>query len=301
MAGRAIVKSCPTHYKILAPRRSDLNLEDAKAVFSYIKKEKPDAIILAAAKVGGIEANTKAQYEFLMTNLNIQNALLNSAVENRVSNFLFLGSSCVYPKMAEQPIKEDALLTSPLEETNEGYALAKISGIKLCTAIFKEKKLNYFSLMPTNLYGPNDNYDLAYSHVPAALMRRLHEAKLNSAENVEIWGSGNVYREFMHVDDLADACWHFLQCKDVGGQLINIGTGKDLTIKNFAETMAKIIGYAGKLVFDNSKLEGTPRKLLDIAKANSLGWKSKISLDNGLEATYTWFKKAYSKGEVRGI
>lgn len=301
LVGRAIVDFSPKHFKLLTPSRADLDLEKCSEVASYFRREKPEAVILAAAKVGGIGANSGAQYEFLIRNLNIQNALIDAALQNQVSNFLFLGSSCVYPRMAEQPIKESSLLTSALEKTNEGYALAKISGIKLCAAAFTEKKLNYFSLMPTNLYGNNDNYDLATSHVPAALMRRFHEAKLKNSESVKIWGSGNVYREFMHVNDLADACWYFLQHKSVGGELINIGTGIDVTIKDFAESMARIIGYKGQLIFDTSKPEGTPRKLLDVSKAISLGWKSKISLVDGLEMTYSWFMKAYSKGEIRGL
>jgi GDP-L-fucose synthase len=301
LVGRAIVQTSPEGHDLLTPNRHELNLEDFAAVASYMEKEKPDAIILAAAKVGGIAANSSNQYEFLIRNLNIQNALIDAAVKNNVPNLLYLGSSCVYPRMASQPIKESSLLTSSLEETNEGYALAKISGIKLCHSVFLEKNLNYFSLMPTNLYGPHDNFDLQSSHVPAALMRRFHEAKVANLKSVQIWGSGNVYREFMHVDDLANACWFFLSKPSNNGDLINIGTGTDTTIKEFAETMARIVGYDGELVFDASKPEGTPRKLLDVSKASLLGWKSKIGMVDGLKMTYKWFEEAYSKGEVRGL
>jgi GDP-L-fucose synthase len=301
LAGRAIAQASPEGFDLLTPTRNELNLEDFDAVSAYVRHAKPDAVILAAAKVGGIAANSSNQYEFLIRNLNIQNTLIDAAVVNNVGNFLYLGSSCVYPRMASQPIKESSLLTGPLEETNEGYALAKISGIKLCKSVFLEKNLNYFSLMPTNLYGPYDNFDLVSSHVPAALMRRFHEAKLANQDSVQIWGSGNVYREFMHVDDLADACWFFLSKPSNDGELINIGTGMDTTIKEFSETMARIVGYKGVLEFDTSKPEGTPRKLLDVSKASALGWHSKISTVDGLRMTYKWFEEAYSKGDVRGL
>jgi GDP-L-fucose synthase len=201
--------------------------------------------------------------------------------------------------LASQPIKEISLLTGPLEETNEGYALAKIAGVRLCQAVYEEKGLNFFSLMPTNLYGPNDSYDLNSSHVPAALMRKFHEAKLNGAKEVVIWGTGNPRREFMHVDDMASACW-FMLGQDVGGQLFNVGTGIDITIRGFGNLMKKVVGYEGEIIYDNAKPDGTPRKLLDIEKIRSRGWTSKVELEEGLLSTYEWYKSALREGVVRG-
>jgi GDP-L-fucose synthase len=301
LVGRSIIRKSPSDVELLTPNRKALDLENSEKVNEFIAGELPDAIILAAAKVGGIESNSKSQYEYLLRNLAIQNSVIEAAMKNRIPNFLFLGSSCVYPKLADQPIREDSLLTSPLERTNEGYALAKIAGIKLCNSIYEEYGLNYFSLMPTNLYGPYDNFDVLTSHVPAALLRRFHEAKIGKFSSVNIWGSGNAFREFMHVDDLADACWYFLGKPVIGGELINIGTGRDSSIKHFAETVSNIVGFEGNLVFDTSKPEGTPRKLLDIRKASELGWQSKIPLEIGLSNTYDWFREAYEKGEVRGV
>jgi len=231
--------------------------------------------------------------------LKIQNSVLEAASFLKISKVIFLGSSCIYPKLAPQPISEDSLLTGPLEPTNEGYAIAKIAGIRLCRAIYEEEELQYFSLMPTNLYGPNDNYDLESSHVPAALMRRFHEAKINKTPYVDIWGSGKPMREFMHVDDMAAACWYMLE-QDVGGELINVGTGSDISIADFANLMAKVVGYEGELRFDHSKPDGTPRKLLDVSKIHSYGWHHKIELEDGLRSTYAWFQDALAKGEVRG-
>ena len=220
-------------------------------------------------------------------------------MENKVSKFIFLGSSCIYPKFASQPIHEDALLTGSLEASNEGYAIAKIAGVKLIRAIHNELGYNYVSLMPTNLYGVNDNFNLENSHVPAALMRRIHEAKLAGESSVKIWGTGNALREFMSSEDLANACWYFLK-SNYGGELINIGTGKDLSIRDFSKVLAKVVGYNGIFEFDESKPDGTPRKLLDTSKADSFGWRSKIELNDGLKKTYDWFERAYARKEIRG-
>ena len=262
-------------------------------------QEKPDAIILAAAKVGGIEANAAHQKDFLLENLKIQNAVIEAASSLRIKNLLFLGSSCIYPKHAPQPICENSLLTGPLESTNEGYAIAKIAGIKLCRSIHEEQGLNYFSLMPTNLYGPNDNYDPHMSHAPAALIRKFHEAKINGTGEVVVWGSGTPRREFMHVDDMAEACWYMLE-KKVGGELINVGTGEDISISEFAKLISKVVGFQGKITYDSLKPDGTPRKVLNVSKIETYGWKHKIKLEDGLKMTYAWYLDALVKGEVRG-
>ncbi len=254
---------------------------------------------MAAAKVGGIEANATHQKDFLLENLKIQNAVMEAASILGIENLLFLGSSCIYPKLAPQPLSENSLLSGSLEPTNEGYAIAKIAGIKLCRSIFQEQGLKYFSLMPTNLYGPNDNYDPRVSHVPAALMRKFHEAKTSGAGEVVVWGSGTPRREFMHVDDMADASWYMLD-QNVGGELINVGTGQDIEIGEFAKLVAKVVGFEGKIVYDSSKPDGTPRKVLDVSKIQSYGWKYKIDLEDGLEMTYAWYLDALKKGEVRG-
>ena len=274
-------------------------LSSETAMNHFFEEEDIDVVILAAAKVGGIGANSKFQKEFLVENLQIQNSIMVAAAKNLVQNFIFLGSSCIYPRMAPQPITESSLLTGPLEPSNEGYALAKIAGIRLARAIHDQDGLNYFALMPTNLYVSNDNFDNFSSHVPAALMRKFHEAKLNGIPQVVVWGSGKPRREFMHVDDMARACWHMLN-QDVGGELINIGTGEDVSIADFATLMAKVVGYEGKIIYDTSKPDGTPRKLLDVSKAHSYGWKYEIELEEGLEQTYAWFVDALAKGEVRG-
>ena len=299
MVGTALQKTMPSTYKLIRAERSELDLRDAENVSKFLGEEKPDLIILAAARVGGISANSKYQRQFLLENLQIQNAILNSAADLLIPNLIFLGSSCIYPRLAPQPIMEESLLTGPLEPTNEGYALAKIVGLKLCNAIYKDLGLNYFSLMPTNLYGPNDNYSLEDGHVPAALMRRFHEAKLSNQTSVKVWGSGKPKREFMHVDDLAKACW-FLAEKKLGGELINIGTGIDIEISDFAKLMAELVGYKGKIEFDTSKPDGSPRKLLDVSKVHALGWQHTINLEDGLAETYQWFTDSLEKGAVRG-
>ena len=299
MVGTALQKTMPSTYKLIRAERSELDLRDAENVSKFLGEEKPDLIILAAARVGGISANSKYQRQFLLENLQIQNAILNSAADLLIPNLIFLGSSCIYPRLAPQPITEESLLTGPLEPTNEGYALAKIVGLKLCNAIYKDLGLNYFSLMPTNLYGPNDNYSLEDGHVPAALMRRFHEAKLSNQTSVKVWGSGKPKREFMHVDDLAKACW-FLAEKKLGGELINIGTGIDIEISDFAKLMAELVGYKGEIEFDTSKPDGSPRKLLDVSKVHALGWQHTINLEDGLVETYQWFTDSLEKGAVRG-
>jgi GDP-L-fucose synthase len=299
MVGSALLRHLPLDHEAFVADRDELNLEHPQEVSRYFSSHNFDLVILAAAKVGGIHANSTQQYDFLLKNLKIQNAVMEASVENNVEKFVFLGSSCVYPKFANQPISEDALLSGQLEQTNDGYALAKITGIRLAKAIFEQYKFNYFSLMPTNLYGPNDNFDVLTSHVPAALMRKFHEARYLGAEEVEVWGSGNPRREFMHVDDMAQATWYMLR-QNSGGELINVGTGKDIAIREFAELMAKVVGYQGSIVYNNSKPDGTPRKLLDVSKIHSYGWKHQIELEDGLQQTYHWFKEALKGGHVRG-
>lgn len=299
MVGSALKRTATSNIEVITAPRNSLDLSDASQVLSYLEKSEPEAIILAAARVGGIGANSSHQKDFLLTNLKIQNAVIEAAAKLKIPKLLFLGSSCIYPRLAEQPITEDSLLTGPLEPTNEGYALAKIAGIRLCRAVFEEEGLKYFSLMPTNLYGPNDNFDYEASHVPAALMRRFHEAKERKESVVSIWGSGNPRREFLHVDDMAQACW-FMLGKANGGELLNVGTGEDVTIKEFAQEMADCVGFKGELHFDLSKPDGSPRKLLNVDKIHSLGWKHNVDLGTGLKMTYEWFKSALRRGEVRG-
>ena len=300
LVGRALLSQAPSKHEIFQTSRNELDLRDRLLVEKYIVKNEIDSVILAAAKVGGIYANSVHQKEFLLENLKIQNSVIEASVNAGVENFIFLGSSCIYPKLAQQPITEESILTGSLEKTNEGYALAKIAGVRLCQSVYDEEGRNFFSLMPTNLYGPNDCYHNLNSHVPAALMRRFHEGKIFGSKEISIWGTGNVYREFMHAFDLAAACWFFLE-QDVGGELINVGTGSDISIRKFAELMAEVVGYRGKLTFDDSKPDGALRKLLDISKAKSLGWEASIPLVDGLAATYNWFSDAYSRGEIRGL
>ena len=299
MVGSSVIRSVPPEHEVLHKERRELDLTDRQALERYLRKNQVQAIIMAAAKVGGILANSRHQLEFLLQNLKIQNAVFEASMNVGIENLVYLGSSCIYPQLAEQPIKETSILSGMLEPTNEGYALAKITGVRLAQAIADEHGFNYFSLMPTNLYGPNDNFDVKNSHVPAALMRRFHEAKLTNAQSVKIWGTGNPKREFMHVDDLASAIWHFLKLKPKG-ELINIGTGSDVSIAEFAKMISKTVGFRGQIEFDTSKPDGSPRKLLDINKARSLGWTSQIELTQGLEQTYSWFVDRYPKGEVRG-
>ena len=268
-------------------RTSDeLDLRDQHAVADFFAKEKPNYVFLAAAKVGGILANNTYRAEFLYDNLMIQSNVIENAYRQDVEKLLFLGSSCIYPKLAPQPLKEDYLLTGLLEHTNEPYAIAKIAGIKMCDAYRTQYGCNFISVMPTNLYGPNDNYDLNTSHVLPALIRKFHEAKVQDQPEVIVWGSGNPRREFLHADDMADACVFLMKNYNEEG-LINIGVGEDLSIKELAEMIKEITGYKGKVVFDASKPDGTPRKLMDISKLSSLGWKATIQLKSGIEKTYS--------------
>lgn len=299
LVGSALVRNAPASFEILTAGRTELPLQDSNAVSKFLEMHKPDLIVLAAGRVGGIGANSSHQKDFLVENLTIQNNVITAASKVGVPNLIFLGSSCIYPRLAPQPIQEESLMTGTLEPTNEGYALAKIAGIRLCKAIFEEEGLNYFSLMPTNLYGPHDNFDLKSSHLPAALMRRFHEAKVKGSKMVEIWGTGTPRREFMHSDDLANACW-FMSGNQAGGELINVGTGVDLRISEFAQLMANVVGYQGKMTYDTARPDGAPQKILDVSKMKSLGWSSKIKLADGLQETYSWFKRELEKGGVRG-
>lgn len=279
-------------YEIIAKDRKDLDLLDKQAVFSFFENEKPDWVFLAAAKVGGIYANNTYPVEFLLENLTVQNNLIEASFKNSVKKLLFLGSSCIYPKLAPQPIKEEYLLTSALEPTNEAYSIAKIAGIKLCGAYNREYNTDYISVMPTNLYGLNDNYHPENAHALPMLLRRFHEAKMKNLEEVVVWGTGKPMREFLFANDLAEACVYLMENKSAEeiGELINIGTGQDCTILELAETIKEVVGYKGKLIFDTTKPDGTPRKLLDVSKINSLGWKAKTSLKDGLVKTYEDFK-----------
>ncbi len=266
----------------------ELDLRNQQAVKDMVLSEKPDVIIDAAAKVGGILANNNYPYQFLMDNMLIQNNLIEASLHIDLKKFIFLGSSCIYPKMAPQPLKEEYLLTGPLEPTNEWYAIAKISGVKLCEAIRKQYGKDYVSLMPTNLYGPFDNFDLQTSHVLPAMIRKFHDAKENGNEPVTLWGSGTPMREFLHVDDMAQGVLYAVENK-LPEHLYNVGTGEDLTIKDLAETIQNAVGHEGEIIWDSSKPDGTPRKLMDISKMHNLGWKHKISLQEGIKNTYNWF------------
>jgi GDP-L-fucose synthase len=276
--------------RLLTRTHAELDLTNRAAVDEFFAREKPNLVILAAARVGGIKANNDKPVEFLLTNLEIQNNVIRAASENGVRKLLFLGSSCIYPKLAPQPISESALLGGPLEPTNEGYAIAKIAGIKLCQSYSREYGTNFISAMPTNLYGPNDNFDLETSHVLAALLRKAHEAKLSGARELVVWGSGEPRREFLHVDDLAEACLFLLQNYE-SPEVINVGTGRDLTVRELAELICEVVGYQGELAWDASKPDGTPRKLLDVSKIKSLGWQPKIPLREGVAQTYAWFRR----------
>lgn len=287
MAGSAVYRRLKKEgFENFVFRTSDeLDLRDQKAVADFFINEKPDYVFLAAAKVGGIMANNTYRAEFLYDNLMIQSNVIENSYRQRVKKLLFFGSSCIYPKLAPQPLKEEYLLTGLLEHTNEPYAIAKIAGIKMCDAYRKQYRCNFISVMPTNLYGPNDNYDLDTSHVLPALLRKFHEAKVSQRPEVVVWGSGTPRREFLHADDMADACVFLMKNYNEEG-FINIGVGEDLTIKELAEMIRDIVGYQGKIVFDTTKPDGTPRKLMDVTKLSSLGWKASIELRTGIEKTY---------------
>lgn len=289
MVGSALVRRLASEpVEILAAGRKALDLRDQTAVSAWFEQTRPDIVILAAAKVGGILANDSNPVDFLQDNLIIEANVIASAHRAGVERLVFLASSCIYPKFAPQPIREEALLTGPLEPTNEWYAIAKIAGIKLCQAYRKQYGRRYVSVMPCSLYGPNDNFDLQSSHVLPALIRKFHEAKVNRADHVVVWGTGTPLREFLHVDDLADGVVFLMNNYD-SAEPINCGAGFDVTIKKLAEKIASITGFEGRLVFDASKPDGTPRKLLDSSRMNALGWKPKIGLDQGIERTYRWY------------
>ena len=275
---------------LIVRSHQDLDLTDQSAVRKFFDATRPQAVIMAAARVGGILANNSRPAAFLRDNLSIQDNLIDAAYRYGVDKFVFLGSSCIYPKMAPQPIKENSLLTGPLEPTNEWYAIAKIAGIKMCQAYRREYGFNAISLMPTNLYGPGDNFDLQRSHVLPALIRKFHEAKTRNDKSVQIWGTGTPRREFLHVDDLAEAVVFMLGNYD-DENIVNIGWGEDVTIRELAEMVMSAIGYTGELTFDPTKPDGTPRKLLDVSRLHGLGWRPRISLKEGIAATYTWFKE----------
>jgi GDP-L-fucose synthase len=290
MVGSAILRRLQREgYSNLVTRTSaELDLKDQQAVVRFFEKEQPEYVFLAAAKVGGILANNTYRAEFIYDNMMIQNNVIHQSYKNGVKKLLFLGSSCIYPKLAPQPLKEAYLLTGELEPTNEPYAIAKIAGIKMCDAYRSQYGCDFISAMPTNLYGPNDNYDLQTSHVLPALLRKIYEAKKNNNNEVVVWGSGSPLREFLHVDDLSDACFFLMQTYNESGH-INIGTGTDISIADLALLIKKIVGYNGSLSWDKSKPDGTPRKLMDVSKINSLGWKASIGLEEGIESVY----KAY--------
>lgn len=290
MVGTAIWKTLESrgYNKLIGKTSKELDLRNQYSVNEFFKFEKPDVVIDAAAKVGGILANNNFPYQFLMENLQIQNNLIDCAQKYGVEKFIFLGSSCIYPKYAPQPLKEEYLLKDSLEPTNEWYAIAKIAGVKACQSIRKQYNKDYVSLMPTNLYGYYDNFDLESSHVLPAMIRKFHEAKTNNNSDVILWGSGTPLREFLFVDDLASAIVYALENK-FPEYIYNVGTGKDITIKNLAETIQKIIGHTGNIYWDLSKPDGTPRKLLDVTKITEIGWKPSIELKEGIEKTYKWF------------
>ena len=290
LVGSAVVREIEAagQHTWVGRTRSELDLLDRKAVFDYLALEKPDAVVVAAAKVGGIHANNTYPVEFLSQNLQIETNLMDAAHAAGIERLLFLGSSCVYPKMAEQPIKEEYLLTGELEKTNEAYALAKISGLKLVQAYRKQYGHKWISAMPTNMYGPGDNFDLENSHVLPALIRKFHDAKTRGDASVTLWGTGSPKREFLHADDLGRACLFLLENYD-DDIAINVGFGEDISIKDLAELIREIVGFDGVITWDDSRPDGTPRKLLDVSRISALGWKPTIGLEEGIKSTYQWF------------
>ena len=302
MVGNAIIKNLKKkgYTNLLVKSRKELNLLNQKDVATFFEKHKPEYVFLSAAKVGGIVANNTMRADFIYENLTIETNIIHAAHTNAVKKLLFLGSSCIYPKFASQPIEETSLLTGPLEPTNEYYAIAKIAGIKLCEAYRDQYGDNFISVMPTNLYGPNDNYDLQNSHVLPAMLRKFHEAKINKTPAVTIWGTGKPKREFLYVDDLAEACV-FLMKNYNERSTLNIGTGVDVSIKNLALEVKKVVGYEGKLIFDTTKPDGTPRKLLNVKKVHALGWKHTIDLPLGIKKTYKAFLEELTTGKLRDL
>ncbi len=299
LVGSALVRelSSQGYTNLVLRTRAELDLLDQAAVRAFFAKEQPAYVFLAAAKVGGIMANREAPAEFIYENLVIETNIIDSAHRYGVKKLLFLGSSCIYPKLANQPITEDELLSGPLEPTNKPYALAKIAGIELCQAYRAQYGSDFISVMPTNLYGPNDNFDLTTSHVLPALIRRFHEAKVEGSAEVVAWGTGSPRREFLHVDDLARACM-FLMNRYSGADIVNIGTGEDITIKELTELIAETVGYTGKIAWDTAKPDGTPRKLLDVSRLRALGWQPSIDLGEGIRATYAWYLDSLGEQSV---
>lgn len=290
LVGSALVRALRRkgYERLIAMPRSKLDLRDQRAVQNFYQAEQPEYVFLAAAKVGGILANDRYPADFLYDNLMVEANLIHGAYEAGVQKLLFLGSTCIYPRLAPQPLQESALLTGPLEKTNEWYAVAKIAGIKMCQAYAKQHGCRFISAMPTNLYGPGDNFDLESSHVLPALIRKFHEAKEAGARSVEVWGTGTPRREFCHVDDCAEACLHLMDAYE-DPEIVNIGVGRDISIHDLAELVREIVGYPGAIVFDVSKPDGTPRKLVDVRKLFALGWKPRISLEQGIRETYEWY------------
>ena len=290
LVGSAIMRKLGTagFENVILKTRSELDLEDQEAVQQFFADTAPEYVFLAAAKVGGVQANDTYPADFMLQNLRIQTNVIDAAYRHGAKKLLFLGSSCIYPRLAPQPISEDCLLTGPLEPTNEAYAIAKIAGIKMCESYKRQFGFGAISIMPTNLYGPGDNFSLETSHVLPALIRKFHAAKESGSECVVVWGTGTPRREFLHVDDLADACLFLMNHYD-GEQLVNVGWGEDITIGDLAELVCEIIGYCGRIEFDRSKPDGSPRKLLDVSKLRALGWQAEIPLKAGIESTYRWF------------
>jgi GDP-L-fucose synthase len=296
LVGSALVRNLKKKgfTNIICKTRAELDLINSTAVSDFFEKEKPEYVFLAAAKVGGIKANEDFPADFIYQNIQVQNNVIHNAHLNKVKKLLFLGSSCIYPRECPQPIKEEYLLSGPLEKTNDAYAIAKIAGIKMCQAYNKQYKTKFISVMPTNLYGPNDNFDLDSSHVLPALLRKFHEAKINSEKEVVMWGTGKPKREFLHVNDLADACV-FLMNNYSESEIVNIGSGKDVSILELSNLIKKIVGFKGEIVNDKTKPDGTLRKLLDVSKLHNLGWNHKIELEQGIKDTYKWFLENYKK------
>lgn len=294
LVGSAIVRNLKKrgYTNIIGRTHKELDLTDQVAVRKFFKEERPEYVFLAAAHVGGINANSTYPADFIYINLEIQNNVIKAAHDFKVKKLLFLGSSCIYPKMCPQPIKEEYLLSGYLEQTNEAYALAKIAGLKMCQFFKRQNGDNFISCMPTNLYGPNDNFDLETSHVMPALIRKFHQAKVNNEPFVEVWGTGKPLREFLHVDDMADGCIFLMENYD-GEEHVNIGTGKELTIGELVQMIKEVVGYDGELRFNTDKPDGTPRKLLDVSKLEGLGWKYKVELRDGIKDSYEWFKENY--------
>ncbi|MBL4851548.1 MAG: GDP-L-fucose synthase [Gammaproteobacteria bacterium] len=295
LVGSAVVRKLTAEgfSNIVSATSAEVDLRDPHAVKAFYQQHKPTHVVVAAAKVGGIHANDVYPAQFLYDNLMIEANLIHGAYESGVEKLLFLGSTCIYPKLAEQPLKEECLLTGPLEPTNEWYAIAKIAGVKLCQAYAKQYGACFISAMPTNLYGPGDNFDLNNSHVLPALMRKFHEAKENNDPTVTVWGSGKPKREFLHVDDCAAACVHLLQNYDNTDEWVNIGVGHDISIADLAALVKEVVGYKGEIIYDSSKPDGTPRKLVDVARINNTGWSANIALKEGVTATYQWYLDNY--------